>query len=108
MLTLMVSNLLENAVKYSPNGEEVVLALLQQGNHAVVTVTDKGPGVPEEEKERIFDKFYRTGNENTRTTKGTGLGLYLCRQIARYHKGQIAVKDNQPAGSIFTIKLPLV
>jgi signal transduction histidine kinase len=107
MLTLMISNLLENAVKYSPQGEEVVLNLVQQGKDALISVADKGPGVPEDEKERIFDKFYRTGNENTRTTKGTGLGLYLCRQIARYHKGQILVKDNIPAGSIFTVSLPL-
>ena len=65
-------------------------------------VLDEGIGIAEFDKNKIFDKFYRAGDENVRTTKGTGLGLYLCKKIVEGHKGFISVTDNQPQGSIFT------
>ena len=69
----------------------------------MIEVKDEGPGIANTEKKKVFDKFYRSGNEQTRSTKGTGLGLYLCKQIAGKHKGKIVLTDNKPAGSIFTV-----
>jgi len=66
-------------------------------------VLDEGPGIPQQEKKKIFEKFYRIGNEATRSAPGTGLGLYLCKKIADYHKAQINISDNFPSGSIFTV-----
>jgi signal transduction histidine kinase len=69
-------------------------------------VTDEGPGIPVDERERIFLKFYRIGNENTRKAKGSGLGLFLCSKIVQQHGGTITVKDNIPNGASFEITLP--
>jgi len=103
LLQLLVGNLLENALKYSPKEGAITLTLATEGRHVLLAVKDKGPGVPEEEKKKIFGKFYRSGQETTRQTKGTGLGLYLCRKIADDHKAMIKVGDNSPTGSIFTV-----
>jgi signal transduction histidine kinase len=67
------------------------------------SVKDEGPGIAEEEKNKIFEKFYRAGNEVTRTTKGTGLGLYLCKQIAKDHHATISIVNSEPHGAIFTV-----
>ena len=67
----------------------------------------KGVGIKDEEKKRVFEKFYRVGNEDTRTSKGTGLGLYLVKQILSRQNASIRVKDNEPNGSIFVIKLKI-
>lgn len=103
LLQLLVSNLLDNALKYSPRESPITLILGTRGRHTLLAVKDRGPGIPEDEKKKIFDKFYRTGQETTRQTKGTGLGLYLCRKIAEDHKASIKVTDNSPTGSIFTV-----
>jgi signal transduction histidine kinase len=105
---MAVNNLLENAIKYAPPGSPVTVSLSKTQKEVVLRVADLGPGVPDAEKQKIFGKFYRLGNEGTRKTKGTGLGLYLTRKIVTQHLGKIAVKDNQPQGSIFEICLPLV
>ncbi|HXB05476.1 MAG TPA: HAMP domain-containing sensor histidine kinase [Puia sp.] len=105
LLQLLVNNLIENAIKYSPR-EGVITVGLQQRAHAIwLTVADQGQGIPDDEKKKIFDKFYRTGQEATRRTKGTGLGLYLCRKIAEDHRATLKVTDNSPVGSIFTVVL---
>jgi two-component system, OmpR family, sensor histidine kinase CiaH len=103
LLHLMISNLLDNALKYSPREGAVTLTLGKEGTHSLLAVKDQGPGIPDEEKKKIFGKFYRSGQETTRQTKGTGLGLYLCRKIAADHKATIKVSDNSPTGSIFTV-----
>jgi len=103
LLHLLVNNLLENALKYSPKESAVTLTLTKENAHTLLTVKDNGPGIPDEEKKKIFGKFYRSGQETTRQTKGTGLGLYLCRKIAADHKATIKVADNSPTGSIFTV-----
>ena len=103
LLKLLLSNLLENANKYSPKDRPVKLHLDQKNNKIEARVSDEGPGIPPEERARIFEKFYRIGNEQTRRSQGTGLGLYLCRKIAKDHRGDIAVTDNQPAGSNFIV-----
>jgi signal transduction histidine kinase len=106
LLQIMINNLLENAVKYSPKGSAISVSLTTASGGILLSVADEGPGIPEEERKRIFRRFYRIGNERTRATKGTGLGLYLCKKIAADHKGEIHVRDNQPFGSIFTIRFP--
>ena len=103
LLHLLVSNLLDNALKYSPKESAVTLTLTKEGAHTLLAVIDNGPGIPDEEKKKIFGKFYRSGQETTRQTKGTGLGLFLCRKIAADHKASIKVADNSPTGSIFTV-----
>ena len=107
LIQILISNLLDNAVKYAPKNEPIVLELKQATDEAVIKVSDQGTGIPKEEKTRIFQRFYRIGNEAVRKTKGTGLGLYLCKKIADDHHGTITVTDNQPLGTIFTINLPL-
>ncbi len=106
LLQMLVSNLAENAIKYSPKEGTITLALRKEKNHLILQVKDEGPGIPDEEKKKIFGKFYRTGQEKTRSTQGTGLGLYLCRKIAVDHKATIKVTDNSPVGSIFTVAFP--
>jgi two-component system, OmpR family, sensor histidine kinase CiaH len=106
LLQIMVNNLLENAVKYSPKGSTITVTLKHEGSDIVISVADEGAGIPEDEKRKIFRRFYRIGNEQTRAAKGTGLGLYLCKKIVADHGGVINVKDNQPSGSIFIVRLP--
>lgn len=103
LLKLLVSNLLENAHKYSGKSS-VITCKLQKANGIKLQVMDEGPGISDEEKKNIFQKFYRIGNEQTRKTQGTGLGLYLCKKIAAYHHADITVTDNNPQGSIFTVQ----
>ncbi len=102
-IELCLSNLIENTVKYSPNGGEVVISSKLKGGNRMVYVADQGIGISDKEKKRVFEKFYRVGNEDTRTTKGTGLGLYLVKQILKWPKATIRVKDNTPMGSIFVL-----
>jgi signal transduction histidine kinase len=103
LLQLLVSNLLENALKYSPREGIITLTLEKKGRHTLLSVKDQGPGISDEEKKKIFAKFYRSGQESTRQTKGTGLGLYLCRKIADDHKATLKVADNSPVGSNFIV-----
>ncbi|MEO7312094.1 MAG: ATP-binding protein [Chitinophagaceae bacterium] len=102
LLQLLVNNLIENALKYSPKNHPVMVEVKREKGKVLLQVKDQGPGIPVTEQEKIFDKFYRIGDERTRTSKGTGLGLYLCKKIMDDHRGSIQVSDNQPAGSIFT------
>lgn len=105
LLKLLLSNLLENANKYSPKDKPVWLRLTATEKGVSLEVADEGVGIPEEEKKAVFEKFYRIGNEQTRKTQGTGLGLYICKKIVRDHNGEIWIKDNQPAGSKFIVQL---
>jgi two-component system, OmpR family, sensor histidine kinase CiaH len=104
LLNLLVSNLLENANKYSPRSKPVSVQLARPQRHVVLQVADEGSGIEDNEKEAVFEKFYRIGNEATRKAKGTGLGLWLCRKIAQDHGAVIRIKDNNPAGSIFIVQ----
>jgi signal transduction histidine kinase len=102
LLKLLVSNLLENANKYSDRNLPIGVEL-KKGKTIVLKVKDRGAGIPEEEKKKIFRKFYRVGNERTRTTKGTGLGLYICKKIANSHGGAIQVENGSQGGSNFIV-----
>lgn len=105
LLQMLVNNLLENAMKYSSKESPIQISLHAEKNELILSISDQGVGIPDEEKKKVFDKFYRVGNENTRTTKGTGLGLYLCSRIVKSHNGYISVTDNQPQGSNFVVTL---
>lgn len=107
LLRLLVSNLLENAQKYSPRNRPIGLILQQTEKAIILQVIDEGAGIAEEERKNIFQKFYRIGNEQTRTAQGTGLGLYLCKKIAEDHQGSITVREHQPQGSKFIVEFPV-
>ncbi|SER42448.1 sensor histidine kinase [Neolewinella agarilytica] len=107
-LTSVAVNLLENAAKYSQPNPVIHTSLQRGGTSEVVwEVSDNGIGVPDREKKRVFTKFYRVGSEDTRTTKGTGLGLFIVRQLVEKHKGQLELLDNEPKGTTFRIYLPV-
>lgn len=104
LLQLLVNNLLENAIKYSPRTKPILCQLRKETSGKVVLqIIDEGEGIPDHEKTRIFDKFYRVGNESTRRTPGTGLGLYLCKKIAGAHNADISVTNHLPNGSNFAV-----
>lgn len=105
LLQMLVNNLLENADKYSSLQKNISIILTTQQGKALLQIIDEGEGITETEKKKVFEKFYRSGNEATRTTKGTGLGLYLCKKIVQDHNGDLALKDNTPHGCIFTVTL---
>ena len=107
-LTSLIVNLIENAIKYSAEETPIFVALSKEGDEAILEVKDQGFGISEEEKEKIFDKFYRVGNEETRQAKGTGLGLYIVKNIVNYHQGSIKMMNNTPVGMIFRIGMPLM
>ncbi|MEO7530656.1 MAG: HAMP domain-containing sensor histidine kinase [Sediminibacterium sp.] len=107
LLQMLVNNLLENALKYSPKESTVTISVVEASKKIIVTISDQGYGVADSEKKKIFDKFYRSGDENTRKAKGTGLGLYLCKKIAESHNGYISVTDNHPTGSSFAASFPV-
>ncbi len=105
LLQIAVNNLLENAIKYSPKETAVDASLQKIQNKTVLKITDEGTGISETEKDKIFEKFYRAGNEATKRAKGTGLGLYLTSRISKTHKGSISIEDNPKGGSIFAMWL---
>ena len=105
LLQIAVNNLLENALKYSSKESEINIALYQHNQLAALQVKDNGAGIADDEKKKVFEKFYRTGNEATKKAKGTGLGLYLTKKIITTHKGNIKLSDNPGGGSIFTVEL---
>ncbi|MEM6966942.1 MAG: ATP-binding protein [Bacteroidota bacterium] len=104
----VITNLIENAVKYNNSNAPFIETSLQEKKDKLeLTVADNGIGISEKEKKKIFERFYRVGNEDTRSTKGTGLGLYIVDQIIKAHQGKIQVLDNDPSGTIFKINIPL-
>lgn len=96
-------NLYENALKYSPNGSIVTVSLYKEGNHACLMVADEGMGIDRENRLDIYKKFYRIENEDTRSVKGTGLGLYIVKSLLDLHNAKIELMDAEPNGSKFLI-----
>ncbi len=107
MIETVLSNLIDNAVKYSPQSPQITVTAVRENNEIVFSVADKGIGISLEEQKRIFSKFYRVGDEEIRTQKGSGLGLYISQEFVKLHKGIIGFKSNKEKGSIFYFKLPL-
>lgn len=108
LLEMAVNNLLDNAVKYSPKDSTIRVEVTTNGEKANLSVFDEGQGIQKEERNMIFEKFYRTGNDATRNAKGTGLGLFIVGKVAETHGGDVHVDDNRPKGSVFTLSLPLL
>ena len=106
----VLTNLLTNAIKYSPEGGEIVVRLAQEaaadGDWAVLSVADDGVGIPATDLERVFDRFYR-GSNVAGKIDGTGIGLAAVRQIVEQHSGTISVESQEGAGATFTVRLPL-
>lgn len=105
-LTIAVSNLIENAVKYGGTPPRVGVRLATENGQAVIEVRDNGRGIASEEIPFIFERFYRAGDEMSRTSQGTGLGLYLVRQIIRAHRGTVGVVSTGIDGTTFRVELP--
>jgi two-component system sensor histidine kinase CiaH len=103
LIKLLINNLVENALKYAPKESPIKVRVADLTKGYSLSVADYGPGIPEDQRNLVFEKFYRMGNENTRSAKGTGLGLYLCKRIAKHHKADISISSNDPQGSIFTV-----
>jgi two-component system phosphate regulon sensor histidine kinase PhoR len=99
-------NLVENAIKYSPQKTQIQVALQEDEGSVYLIVADNGIGIADDDKTKVFTKFYRVGNEDTRKTKGTGLGLYIVKRFMEIYSGQIELKDNSPQGTIFTLRFP--
>jgi len=103
----VIQNLVSNAIKYSPNGEEVVVRAEESGDRVRVSVSDRGIGIPAEALPRLFDRFYRAENVQT-GSKGLGLGLYIAKSLVEAHGGTMTVESTLGAGSAFVFTLPYV
>jgi signal transduction histidine kinase len=108
MLSALVVNLMDNAFKYGGTDAPVFVRLHRTDHKMTLTVVDSGKGITAQERKNIFRMFYRSGNEETRSTSGTGLGLFIVAAVAKLHKAEIDVSDNQPQGSIFAVKMNVI
>jgi two-component system sensor histidine kinase GlrK len=102
----LLDNLLENATKFSPGGAVVTVRLGFDDGDAVLTVADEGPGVPDVDKLKVFERFHQGSAGRSAATRGVGLGLAICRQVVEAHRGRISVRDNTPRGALFEVRLP--
>ena len=101
-----VYNIVDNAIKYTPDGGFVKVGLALDNKTVIIRVEDNGPGIPDEEKEKIFERFYRLDDSRARDTGGTGLGLAIAKEAILLHGGSISVEDSPEGGSVFVISLP--
>jgi two-component system phosphate regulon sensor histidine kinase PhoR len=99
-------NLIENAVNYSPTGGRVKLAAQVEGDTVALTVSDEGPGLPENDLERVFERFYRVDKSRTADAGGTGLGLSIVRHLVELHGGRVQARNKPGGGAVFTILIP--
>lgn len=107
-INILITNLLENAWKYSPDDKNISIKLFSMNDKIVMEIGDYGIGIPDNEKENIFNKFYRIGNEETRISKGTGLGLFICKYIINKHDATIEIRNNHPRGTIVHLEFPSI
>ncbi len=105
-LTSMFTNLVDNAVQYTPPGGRVEVVGGSEGSEIVVSITDTGIGIPEGKIPRIFERFYRVDKARSKATGGTGLGLSIVRHVAQNHGGRVTVESAPNEGSTFTVFLP--
>ena len=106
LIVQVVINLLDNAVKYAPEGSTIRIDTVERQDCAVVRIADEGPGIPDDQKELIFDLFYSSGNPTGDSRRGLGVGLALCQSILKAHDGTITVSDRDPKGVRFVFPLP--
>lgn len=105
-IAIATRNLLDNAIRYTPEGGSVSVAVTREEGHAVISVTDTGEGIPTRDVERVFERFYRVDSARSRGTGGTGLGLSIVKHVAESHGGSVTVESEWGAGSTFTIRIP--
>ena len=105
LMQMLIHNLIDNAHKYASIETPIQIVLEQDDQHVALQIKDQGPGIATAERDKVFEKFYRVGTEFTRSTKGTGLGLYLCKKIAQFHGAELQIRSNQPQGTIFTFSI---
>jgi len=103
-LISLFQNLIDNALKYAEKNTTITISSVRQQSGILIQVADEGIGIKNELKELIFERFFRIGDEETRDTKGTGLGLFLVKEIVKLHDAEITCRDNSPKGTIFEIK----
>jgi len=106
-LIMAIQNLVENAVNYSPEGTQVTVSSIVKDGIITISITDQGIGIPENEKERIFERFYRVDPARSRESGGTGLGLSIVKHVATKHGGEVSVWSVEDVGSTFSLKLPI-
>lgn len=106
LMVQVVINIVDNAIKYTPKGSNILIKTWKQGDKAVISIADDGDGIPDEMKARVFDMFYSGANKIADSRRSLGLGLSLCRSIVNAHGGKITVSDNTPHGTVFTVTLP--
>jgi two-component system sensor histidine kinase SenX3 len=106
-LIMAIQNLVENAVNYSPEGTKVTVSSVVKDGIATISITDQGIGIPENEKDRIFERFYRVDPARSRESGGTGLGLSIVKHVATKHGGEVSVWSVEDVGSTFSLKLPI-
>lgn len=106
LMVQVIINIVDNAIKYTPKGSNILIKTWKQGDKAVISIADDGDGIPDEMKERVFDMFYSGANKIADSRRSLGLGLSLCRSIVNAHAGKITVSDNTPHGTVFTVTLP--
>ncbi len=106
-VAIAVGNLLDNAVRYTPDGGSVKVEVARAGDEAVISVSDTGEGIPTRDVERVFERFYRVDAARSRSTGGTGLGLSIVKHVAESHGGSVSVESQLGAGSTFTVRLPV-
>ncbi len=105
-LNQILYNLIDNAMKYTPNRGEIQVSLTEEGEYLLWQVRDNGIGIPAEDREHIFERFYRVDKARSRETGGTGLGLSIVKQLAGMHGGTVQVESRPGEGSLFTVRLP--
>lgn len=105
-IQIVLKNLIENALKYSTEGGEIRLRSFDIKKEIIISCEDQGLGISDLEKSKVTEKFYRVGSEETRKTKGTGLGLYLADQIVKAHGFKLQISDNVPRGTVIKILIP--
>ena len=103
---LALTNLIENAIKFTPPGGEVRVDTWQRAAEVGLTVTDEGPGIAEQDREHVFERFYRTADTREKLYEGSGLGLAICRSVALAHGGRLDVASEMGHGSAFTLAVP--
>jgi len=107
LIIQVIINIVDNAIKYTPVGSEIVITTSQEDNNAVIEIADNGGGIPDEAKPRIFDMFYTPNTTIVDSRRSMGLGLALCKSIIKVHDGEISVFDNKPKGTVFRFSIPI-
>lgn len=107
LIVQVIVNIVDNAIKYTAPDSDILITIKRDGDMAEIAVGDNGEGIPDGEKEKVFEKFYCGTNKIADNRRSLGLGLYLCKAIIEAHGGTICVTDNHPKGTVFRFTLPL-